>query len=164
MWKTGSSFADVVAKNNKSCVSHKFMKKTNETTSMYISRIKKEILSNTVKGPFKVFIVSRDRVTFKIAARNEYVAKCYAIMIVQKNDIKSEKKDEQLYVDFAISDFDEGYKIGIHEDMSSEEASHIAQLFYRSMYSPINTTAMDWINATVVRSIELRDVEGHVFA
>lgn len=162
MWKSGSSFAEVVAKNNNPS-SHKFMRKSNETAHMYIARLKKEIYENNATGPFNIFTVSRNEETYKVSARNEYVAKYFATKHVKANFTKLETNKTQMYVNFAVSDPDEGYKIGIHDDMDLEEATHIARDFYRSMQRKRIDTSTEWIHAFVIQTSESYCTEGSVF-
>ena len=162
MWKSGFSFAEVVANNKGGIHICKFARNANENLQMYVNRIKKEIVTENASGPFRVFSVSRERQMFMIAARNEHVAKVMVIGIIQSRTSVASKAAEQKYVNFAISDPDEGYRIGVCDDMDVVEASRIALLVYRKTMCRQPNKLFEWIHASVVQTNESRDTEGQV--
>lgn len=163
MWKSGSSFAEIVKKTGSGGGAvNPFMRNANENVSKYVARIKNEMTSTRVTGPFKVFNLSRNGCVLVIAARNEYVAKVIAVTLAQAKNAQIVKSDEARYVNFAISDSEESYQLGIVDDMDLAEATQIAQRAYRASTKTRIDPSADWIRASVVQTNTVQDTEGQV--
>jgi hypothetical protein len=162
MLKPGSTYADMVSKYNEYKPSNVYIRRINETAIVYIERIKKIIESDSPHGPFDVFNVTRNNDRYAISARNIYVAKYFAVVLSRDNERQCRKAAENDYVKFAVSDPEEEYLIGIRDDMDLREASDAALQFYRKMNPCKSQNAIEWINATVSRTLDTRETEGLV--
>lgn len=163
MWKQGASFATVVAQSTGVQTElQRFMRRSNESVSVYFSRLKKEIDTHASK-PFAVFNVKCGNASIDVAARNEYVARFIAYQQHTSALSQRMKLAEEKYVSFALSNNDESWDLGLDDDVDVNEASHVARSYFRSQNQRnVGAEQNEWARARVSRTDRLLNTEGHV--
>jgi hypothetical protein len=164
MIRPGFSFANAAATNKAPAEFSKYAQGVNERVEEYTTRLKNVISDDNMgHGPYPVFIISHQSNVMRIAARNEYVARFLAYHLVKNKYAKQAHLDEQRYIAFAISDDDEGYKIGLSEDNNLAESTALARCYYRTNLKYKFASPLHWYNATASQTVETMESEGPIF-
>jgi hypothetical protein len=164
MIRPGLSFANVAGKTNPSIEISKYAPLVNESIAQYAYRLKNVIADDTTgTGPYPVFIISYKSTVMRIAARNEHVARFLANHIVKNTHTKSVHASEQTYIAFAMSDEEEGFRIGLSDDMNVAESIEFARYYYRANEKYKLPAPLNWFKATSAQTSETMESEGPIF-
>jgi hypothetical protein len=164
MIRPGISFANAASKTKPFIEISKYTQCVNESIGQYTSRLRNVIADDTAGvGPYPVFIISYKSTAMRIAARNEHVARFLANHIVRNNHAKSIHESEQQYITFAISDDEEGCRIGLPDHMNVTESVEFARYYYRANLKHKMPAQINWYKAIAVQTSETMESEGPIF-